>query len=280
MTNKNFNELNLNNAFLFSAAMSDPTICRLILSIILGQEMPEVKVHTEHSILFNTNYKSVRLDVFASDAAFVDYDVEMQSENEGNLAKRSRFYHAEMDIASLKPGEDYHNLQPSYVIFICTFDPFGQGLYQYVFENRCRETDKPLGDGTTKIFLNTKGKNARDVPKLLVDFLHYVEQTTGECAKATQNTKINELHARISLLKENREWRNRHMTVEEYANILAKKARAEGHAEGHAEGFIMAQNAMTRLICLMSEHNESHLLPRLSDQDFLQEMLAKYRLNI
>lgn len=39
MTNKNFNELNLNNAFLFSAAMSDPTICRLILSIILGQEM-------------------------------------------------------------------------------------------------------------------------------------------------------------------------------------------------------------------------------------------------
>ena len=36
-----------------------------------------------------------------------------------------------MDVSQLKPGEDYDTLPESYVIFICTFDPFGKGLYKY-----------------------------------------------------------------------------------------------------------------------------------------------------
>lgn len=63
------------------------------------------------------------------------------------------------NVTSLKPGEDYNDLKPNYVIFICTFDPFGKKLYRYTYENYCRETNLPLEDGTTKIFLNTKGKN-------------------------------------------------------------------------------------------------------------------------
>ena len=47
------------------------------------------------------------------------------------------FHQAEMDVTSLLPGEDFSKLRTGYVIFICTFDPFGKGLYRYTFENRC-----------------------------------------------------------------------------------------------------------------------------------------------
>lgn len=95
----------------------------------------------------------------------VSYDVEAQNECNGNIAKRSRYYQAEMDVSSLKPGDDFSDLKPGYVIFICTFDPFDEGLYRYTFEECCLETGKPLGDETRKIFLNTKGTNDVEVPK-------------------------------------------------------------------------------------------------------------------
>lgn len=63
-----------------------------------------------------------------------------------------------MDITSLAPGEDFNDLKPGDVIFICMFDPFGDGLYQYTFEERCNENGRALGDETVKMFLDVKGK--------------------------------------------------------------------------------------------------------------------------
>ncbi|MDD6168801.1 MAG: PD-(D/E)XK nuclease family transposase [Lachnospiraceae bacterium] len=40
--------------------------------------------------------RSVRLDVYARDAVEVDFDIEMQNEDEKNLPKRSRYYQAQM----------------------------------------------------------------------------------------------------------------------------------------------------------------------------------------
>ena len=82
----------------------------------------------------------MRFDVYASDELQVGYNVEAQNENEGNLPKRSRYHQAE------------------------------KGLYRYTFEERCLECDLSLGDGTHKIFLNTKGKNDAEVPAELVHF--------------------------------------------------------------------------------------------------------------
>lgn len=94
-----------------------------MLEIILGFKVPKASVHVEHSILISSDFRSVRLDVYASDELKVGYDIEAQNEDAGNLAKRSRYYQAEMDVSSLKPGDDFSDLRPGYVIFICTFDP-------------------------------------------------------------------------------------------------------------------------------------------------------------
>lgn len=66
-----------------------------------------------------------------------------------------------MDVAALKPGEPFDNLPDSFVIFICTFDPFGRGRYCYTYREICDEDGAPLNDGTVKIFLSTKGGRMR-----------------------------------------------------------------------------------------------------------------------
>ena len=131
-----FKQLDLSNAFLFSLAFSDPEACALVLQVILQKPVYKVMVQPEKSILYSKEFRSVRLDVYARDSMEAEYDLEMQNEDQGNLPLRSRFYQAEMDAAALKPGEDFKRLRPSYVIFICAFDPFGEGYYRYTFENR------------------------------------------------------------------------------------------------------------------------------------------------
>ena len=224
---KTLQELDLSNSFLFAAALEDPEICQLVLEIILGNKVPKVKVHAEHSILISSEFRSVRLDIYASDELQVNYNVEAQNENEGNLAKRSRYHQAEMDVSSLKPGDDFNDLKPGYVIFICTFDPFGEGLYRYTFEERCLERNIKLGDETRKIFLNTKGKNEKEVPKELIHFLKYVENSTDDYVSGIKDDSIERLHEKVTALKRWRGLEAKYMTFEE----LLKRRESKGIAE-------------------------------------------------
>lgn len=249
---KTFQELNLSNAFLFAATLEDEKTCQLVLEIILGHQISKVKVHTEHSILINSDFKSVRLDVYASDELRVNYDLEAQNDNENNLAKRSRFYQAELDVTSLKPGEDYHDLRPSYIIFICTFDPFGEGIYRYTFEERCLERNIGLGDGTKKIFLNTKGRNGKDVPKELVHFLKYMEKSTDDTVKEMKDPSIAYLHERVTNLKKRGKLEARYMTLEEWAKIrerkAARRAKAEFLLEILEDSFVVPEDLRERIL--------------------------------
>lgn len=272
MAQKRFQDLNLKDAFLFAAALSDAETCRMLLELILEEKIERVQVHAEHTLLFSSDYRSIRLDIYAQDEASGCYNVEMQGENKGNLPKRSRYHQAELDLTSLGPGEDFNALRPCCIIFICTFDPFGRGLYRYTFENRCRETDLGLGDGTRKVFLNTKGHNEEEVPAALRHFLHYVEESTEECAEQAADETVRQLHEKVTALKRSREWERRYMTFEE----MLTDAREEGHEAGLAEG----ESRMGLLIRKMSEAGESDKLPLLSDPVFLQEMYQKYQISI
>ena len=228
---KTFQELDLSNAFLFAAALEDSETCQIVLEIILGNKLPKVNVHAEHSILVSSDFRSVRLDIYATDETKVSYNVEAQNENEGNLAKRSRYHQAEMDVYSLKPGQDFQDLEPSYIVFICTFDPFGQKLYRYTFEERCLERNFPLGDETRKIFLSTKGENDDEVPQELVHFLKYMEDSTDEYVSRVEDDNITRLHAKVTGLKKRRELEVRYMTFEE----LLKNRESTGKAEAVLE---------------------------------------------
>ena len=109
MAKLSFNELNLNNAFLFAAALQDAETCQIILEIILGHPVPRVTVNTEHAVMFSSDLRSIRLDVYASDETQVGYNLEMQNETADSLAKRSRFYQSEMDVFALKKSREWRN---------------------------------------------------------------------------------------------------------------------------------------------------------------------------
>lgn len=268
---KRFQDLDLRNAFLFAAALEEPDICRLVLELILEEPIRAVKVKAERTILFRSDCRSIRLDIYASDEFAVGYNLEMQNEDEGNLPKRSRYHQAEMDVSSLKPGQDFQELQPSIIVFICTFDPFGKKAYRYTFEQSCIEYGFPLGDETKRIFLNTKGENEKEVPEELVHFLRYVENSTDDYVNQIGDSKLAQIHAKVKALKRSRELEERYMQFEE---MLEKE-----HTLGFEQGKIVERKRMLSLISLMVFNGEKELVPLLSeDEEFCKEMLEKYNL--
>ncbi|MBQ9936338.1 MAG: Rpn family recombination-promoting nuclease/putative transposase [Lachnospiraceae bacterium] len=268
-----FQDLNLSNAFLFAAAMEDEEICKLFIETILGEQLGNITVKSERMIMFNSDFRCVRLDVFASDEKR-DINVEMQNENVHNLPKRSRYHQAQMDVSSLKPGQDFNDLKPIVIIFVCTFDPFEDGLYRYTYETRCIETGKPLGDEVQKIFISTKGKNKEQVPESLTNLLNYVVNSTDNYVDSISDDNVEKLHSRIKALKKNRQLEEKYMTYEEMMKIEYSKGKREGREEGREEG----TNNILRLISEMTASGMSEDIPRLSiDEEFLKEMLQKYQ---
>lgn len=228
--------------------------------------------------LINSNFRSVRLDIYAHDELEVGYNIEAQNKDEYNLPKRSRYHQAEMDVSSLKPGEDFNDLKPGYVIFICAFDPFGEGLYRYTFEERCLEWDIPLGDETRKIFLNTKGRNAEEVPPELVHFLHYMEESTTEYVSTLEESSLIRLHEKVSNLKKRRELEAGFMTLEEYmrqeieervATELEERMQTELEQQKRtflSEGKV--QGLVESILELLSEHGS---IPEELEQQILTQ---------
>ena len=89
---------------MFAAVMSDAESCRGVLERILGILIRKVMVHVEHVLFVNPEIRGVRLDVYADDEHGTVYNVEMQTTDNKNLPKRSRYYQGQMDMAALKTG--------------------------------------------------------------------------------------------------------------------------------------------------------------------------------
>ncbi|MCD7806659.1 MAG: Rpn family recombination-promoting nuclease/putative transposase [Lachnospiraceae bacterium] len=223
--------LTIKDSFMFYAVMSDPEQCRRLLTLTLDMEIETVTLHREETIIYHPDYHGIRLDVTAvENGTRRRFNVEMQAQIEKEIARRSRYYHSQLDSDTLLAGHDYDELPDTYVIFICDFDPVGAGLYRYSLEMTCRETGTALNDGIYTIFLSTKGKNKDAVPPELVSFLEYVgDPSTRERSK---DSFVRSLDTQISTIKRNREWRGKYMLME----LMMAEERKEGHEEGREEG--------------------------------------------
>ncbi|MCI6009310.1 MAG: Rpn family recombination-promoting nuclease/putative transposase [Anaerostipes hadrus] len=233
---KSLQDLTLLDRFLFAEVMEDSKTFENILSIILGEDI-SIKGHpqSEHESRTSPLKRQVRLDVWAEDETDAVYNVEAQKENTKNLPHRSRFYQALIDSKLLDPGEvNFSNMKDCYSIIIAPFDLFGRGLYQYTFQMTCAETGQPLEDGATRIFLNTHGKNPKDISPELKELLYYMEHTTEEISCST--SRLQEIKNHVNIVKSSEEIGVKYMQEWEEKILEKRKARAEGLAEGRAEG--------------------------------------------
>ncbi|RGC51011.1 Rpn family recombination-promoting nuclease/putative transposase [Coprococcus catus] len=267
---KRLQDLTIKDAFMFAAVMSDEEQCRHLLELVLNTKILTIHVVTEKSITYHPEYHGVRLDVMAEEEGTRRrFNVEMQVKTEIALAKRSRYYHAQMDMDALLAGESYDQLADTYVIFICDFDPFGNRLYRYTIENRIQETGNALNDGSQTIILSTKGKNQSEVPVELVRFLQYVAQETDEAE--TEDDYVKMLQERIKSIKKNRDWEGKYMLLEE----MMREERMEGMQEGIQKG----QERINQLNILLSEQNRSEdIIKAATDRDYQERLFKEFHL--
>lgn len=224
-------DLNLTSRFLFDEVMEDPDTHHDALCIILGKDIPTLKVNeTEKEGRLSPTIRSIRMDVFSIDEEDTVYNTEMQEKRKTDLAKRSRYYQSLTDTGLLEPGiPNYNLLNDSYIIMITPFDLFGYGKYVYTFEAHCKEVPGyKLRDGATRIFLSTHGTNDDEVSKELIDFLHYLENSTEEQVKKSESERIKRLHDRVCKVKLNEEVGVRYMQAWEEKYYEREEGKEEG----------------------------------------------------
>ena len=232
---KPLKELNLTNRFLFDVVMEDPKTHQDVLSIIFGKEISMiVQNETEKEARLSPLIRSIRMDVFAVDDEQSVYNTEMQDERKNDLAKRSRYYQALIDTSLLEPGiPNYNALNTSYIIVIMSFDLFGYGKYRYTFLPQCQEVPELcLEDGSMRIFLSTEGKNDDEVSEELVDFLHYIKNSTDAVAEKSHSARIHRLHQRVCKVKASEKVGVRYMQAWEERYYDREEGRIEGRIEG------------------------------------------------
>ena len=229
---KTLQDLTIKDSFLFGAVMRVEENCKGFLEMVLGFPIARVVVSKEKSIIYHPEYKGVRLDIYAEDENHTHYNVEMQVRKKKSLGKRSRYYHSQMVMEYLESGEDYETIPDTFVIFVCDFDPFGQGLYCYTFRNECQEDRKvKLKDGSCTIFLNTRGRNESEVPEGLVRFLKFVTADLEESEGDFQDELVRQFQETIRRIKTDRQMGERYMIFEE----MLKEEKQEGRQEGRLE---------------------------------------------
>lgn len=225
---KTLQELNLEDDFLFAKVMSDKDICKKVIEKILDIQIKEIKMPEEQKVIdILLDSKAVRLDVYVNDTEGTVYNIEMQQGKNASLAKRSRYYQGNIDLDKISKGEDYKLLNKSFVIFICTFDPFGKGRHRYTFENICKEDSSiVLGDETQKVFLNTNGIT-NDVDDEMLGFLNYVVSSTDEMALKSKSDLVKAINQKVNNVKNDEKVEVQYMTLLERDRIKFEEGKTE-----------------------------------------------------
>ena len=152
---KEFDELTIQDDFMFYKVMQNKKLCGKIIQTLLGNKIGKIVELIPQNIIKNTySSKGVRLDVLAKDEEQKLYNIEMQMMNEYYIIFRLRYYQASIDISSLEAGQGYDELPNVIIVFLCNKDPLGYNLPLYTLKNYCLQTNSVVDDGTTHIIIN------------------------------------------------------------------------------------------------------------------------------
>ena len=235
---RNRNDVALENNFMFTTVMKNKKACIRLLEAIFGDEHRIADIRyarhpeAEKSILSDPMRRGVRLDVYFDDGKTV-YDIELQRTSITDLAERARLYSSSMDIAMLDKGEGFGSIRTSYVIFLCTFDPFAKDEKVYRFSTMCEDVQGlPLGDRRYIMFLNSRG--SKGVSNLDMDELfRYLNGGVGAIGMETRSGLVAVLDKYVQKYNRDDDWRKEYMKLE----FLLKDKYDEGRTAGEAEGF-------------------------------------------
>ena len=256
------------NDEIFKVVMQDESIAKEIISIILGKKVAKIKNYVpqkDKKVLKDAH--GVRFDLyFEGDDAV--YDVEMQNLSCVDIGRRCRYYQSMIDVDILQTNETYFDLKDSYIIFLCTYDPFNEGLPIYTFESVCTSLpDETLIKDALK--LNTGAKvvicNALAYNKTkeeLHDFLQYLstQQVAGD------NTFIEKIDEAVKFANGDEETRSKAMI----SDFKLMDARYEGKMEGLEAGLAQGTDQEQKRLIQILEYSQVGLTEE-QKQKLIQE---------
>ena len=191
-----FTQLTFKDDFVFCIVLKEnPDLCKQITELATGRKIKKiVGLQNQKSIKESPDGRGVRFDVVFEDDENTIYDIEMQQTDKHNLPKRTRYYQSLTDLESLKQGKSfgYNCIKDAYIIFICTFDPFGKGMPKYLAKTTVVEhPELNFDDGIRKVFLNAEyTENVEDAElKQFLDFVRLnliTSELTGSLYDAVQ----------------------------------------------------------------------------------------------
>ena len=242
MSETKFEDLTISNDFMFKEVMkSNKGLCKRLVGSIMQQDIEDiVYIETEKTLQPYYDSRGIRLDVILADKNHTRYNLEMQARNVISkagvalLPKRTRYYQSVIDMDMLKQGENFDQLNPLVLIFICTFDFYKEGRYVYTFKSRCLENlELELANDVTVKLVNAKGKQGQ-VNDLLKNFLQYV-MTNEPVDDFTEDVE-----RQVWAVKNDKKAREEYMVLQakirEHEIVAYEAGEAQGHAAGLAEG--------------------------------------------
>ena len=198
-----------NNFIFYKVMRNNPDVCQELLEILLEFKIERIEMSQEEEINVDFGSKGIRMDVYAKDSdGQKAYNIELQAKDTKELPERARYYQGVMDVDLLKSGQDYKNLNTTFIVFICVDDIFEKGLAKYTFENLCVEDPKiKMGDRAYKYFFISK-----NCDKLLDEeqkaFLKMVSNNKSSNAFTDKVKKL------VDNAKRNTQWRKQFMDWE------------------------------------------------------------------
>lgn len=189
----------------------------LLLKIILKQDDIQVESVVGQRELQSpvVGGRDIRLDIRAQDGTGKHYNVEVQQRPEGAHIRRARFHSSMMDSRMLKAGQDFSELQDSYMVFITRTDIFGHGIPIYTIDRHFRETDEFFDDGSHIIYVNGAYKGDDAIGNLVHDF----------ACKESKDMYYPELAKGMKHFKEEGGRKKMCEAVEKYGDRRAESAR-------------------------------------------------------
>ena len=143
----------------------------LLLRVIMERDIEVVSVQGQDEFKNSViGGRCITLDVHAIDTDGRHIDIEVQINAEGAHVKRARYHSSMMDARMLKEGQEFKEIEDSYVIFIYDHDKFKKGLPFYHIQRRVDETGEVFGDGSHIIYVNGKYNGNDDIGQMMRDF--------------------------------------------------------------------------------------------------------------
>ena len=160
----------MDDTFMTQVFADNPECTEELLRIILKRNDLKVTRAVTQLTIGNLFGRSVRLDVYATDASGKQYDIEVQQEDKGAAPERARLNSVMFDSHLTTKGESYTEIPETYIIFITEHDVLKDGLPVYTIERTVQETGKLFGDRAHILYVNGAYRGMDEVGALMQDF--------------------------------------------------------------------------------------------------------------